>query len=75
MRRFIDPEGAAWDVVLGRESWGTVVALFVPSGSPARPVRQSVLDAGGYEAAQQQIDGMNDEELRWLLARSTRKES
>lgn len=75
MRRFVDPEGAAWDVVLGRESWGTLVALFVPSGAPSRAVRQTMLDAPAYEEAQNELDTMTDEELRRLLARSTLKDS
>jgi hypothetical protein len=43
MRRFTDRDGIRWDVVLGRESWGSLLALFVPAADGA--VRQAPLQA------------------------------
>ena len=65
MRRFTDRDGLPWDVVLGRESWGALLALFVPSGSA--PIRQAPLDAVSYDAAVQQLDALSDEALQRLL--------
>lgn len=72
MRRFRDTDGAAWDVVLGRESWGTFVALFVPVGDG--DVRQTVLRGDSTEAAQQEIDTVDEAALRTLLRASTQKD-
>lgn len=65
MRRFVDREGRAWDVVLGRESWGSNVALFVPVGSGE--IRQAPLHAKGYDSAAQELDGSPPEHLQTLL--------
>lgn len=73
MRRFIDREGMAWDVVLGRESWGSLLALFVPA-TGAAAVRQTPLDATAYETATQELDALDDAALQRLLDRSTPKE-
>jgi hypothetical protein len=75
MRRFIDPTGAEWDVLAGRESWGTVCALFVPVRRPGAAIRQTVLPGNGTEAAELALDEMNEYELNALLQRSTIKES
>lgn len=72
MRRFRDADGVAWDVVLGRESWGTFVALFVPVGGG--DVRQTVLRSESTEAAQQEIDTVDDAALHTLLRASTQKD-
>lgn len=73
MRRFIDREGSAWDVVLGRESWGSLLALFVPAAGAAA-VRQAPLDATAYDTATQELDALDDAALQRLLDRSTLKE-
>jgi hypothetical protein len=73
MRRYRDRSGAEWDVVLGRESWGTLLALFVPASGDAA-VRQAPLAATAYDAATQELDGMDDAALQALLDRSTLKE-
>ena len=73
MRRFTDPQGDLWDVVIGRESWGTICALFVPVRAGAA-VRQTVLPATGTEAAGQLVDEMDDNALVALLHRSTLKD-
>lgn len=76
MRRFLDSSGRPWDVVLGRESWGSLLALFVPAGvGRTEPVRQSMLSAASYEAAQAELDTLTDAELRNLFETSTPKES
>ncbi len=76
MRRFTDPAGRIWDVVLGRESWGTLYALFVPAGTgPLPPIRQALLQSAGYEQAQQELDGLDDEALRALFAAAQPREN
>lgn len=65
MRRFVDREGRAWDVVLGRESWGSHVALFVPVRSGE--IRQAPLHASGYDTAAQELDALTPERLQSLL--------
>ena len=70
MRVFVDRDGARWDVVLGRESWGALYALFVPAGGA--PLRQTLLRADDSLAAQRLL---TDTELQDLLERSeTRNE-
>jgi hypothetical protein len=71
VRRFADDEGMPWDAVVGRESWGTLYALFVPVGRGRdEPVRQAMLTASGYEAAQAELAELNEAELRAMLRRS-----
>jgi hypothetical protein len=72
MRRFIDRDGGTWDVVLGRESWGTLLALFVPAAEGA--VRQAPLQASAYDAATQELNDLNETALQALLDRSLPKE-
>ena len=71
MRRFTDRDGAAWDIVLGRESWGALYALFVPGGSA--PIRQAPLRASAYDAAMQELDEYSTEDLQRLLDASQLK--
>jgi len=82
MRSFEDGDGRVWDVVAGRESWGAVFAIFIPrrgssdgtAGEKATPEpRQTPLEATGYAAANRELDGLDDDELRALLARSAPK--
>jgi hypothetical protein len=73
MRRFEDDHGRRWDVVLGRESWGALYALFVPAGH-ADPVRQTLLNAVRHGTAQLELDEMPVQRLRELFERSTIKE-
>ncbi len=74
MRKFIDASGKEWDVVVGRESWGALYALFVPAG-PGRsePIRQTMLRASGYDAAQFELEEMDDAALAALFEKSTPK--
>lgn len=74
MRRFEDAAGRGWDVVLGRESWGALYALFVPAGHAA-VMRQSLLRAVSHDAAQQELDEMTDESLQRLFDRSSLKDA
>ncbi len=73
MRRFMDPAGLSWDVVVGRASWGALFALFVPVGREA-PVRQHPLDARSAEQAEAWLDDADAASLAALLERSTLKD-
>jgi hypothetical protein len=81
MRRFEDVHGRSWDVVVGRESWGTVVAIFVPGvaatddpgGSDMPAVRQASLRSAAYAQANEELEALSEVELRELLQRSTPK--
>ena len=69
MRRFSDADGRTWDVVLGRESWGTLYALFVPAGiGRDEPIRQALLRSSGYDQAQRELETMDEPDLLRLLA-------
>lgn len=71
MRRFDDPEGRAWEVVAGRESWGSFFAIFIPvEGHADAPVLQAPLAATSYEEAALVLDGLEVQALRDLLRRS-----
>jgi hypothetical protein len=73
MRRFVDPKGRAWEVVVGRESWGSFVAIFVPVDG-AGDVRQSALAATGHEEASAQLERLDERDLCDLLERGVRNE-
>lgn len=73
MRRFRDREGQDWDVVLGRESWGTQLALFVPLSGPA-PVRQAPLAATAPDTAMQELEQFSDADVQKLLDESVIKD-
>jgi hypothetical protein len=74
MVRFMDRSGLEWDVVLGRESWGSIVALFVPRTAADVPVRQVALTASSYDAAVQEITAYDSAALQALLDRSSIKQ-
>ena len=65
MRAFDDGTGQRWQVVLGKESWGTLVLLFSPAG--AGESRTSVLEAETMLAANAELDAMTDDDLRARL--------
>jgi hypothetical protein len=73
MRTFEDQSGESWEVVVGRQSWGGVVAIFVPRNG-AGDVRETPLAASGYEEANAELDTLDVHGLRRLLARSLPKE-
>ena len=71
MKRYVDAQGREWDVVLGRESWGTLLALFVPRGGGT--ARQATLQASDYNAAQQELDALDEPALADMLLNSVEK--
>ena len=56
-------------MVVGRESWGTLVAIFVPLAGTTG-MRKTLLDASGRGAGHSEIDGLSEGELQALLNRS-----
>lgn len=66
MRKLRGRDGRDWDVVLGRESWGTVVAFFVPRSGGGDPVR-ALLSAASWDEGARQLLAMEEEELQALL--------
>jgi hypothetical protein len=73
MRRFRDRSGIEWDVVLGRESWGTSVALFVPPTSSDLDVRQAALRSEAADAAMRELDSLDAAALQALFDRSSNR--
>ena len=73
MRRFEDPRGRTWDVVVGRESFGALYALFVPSGETRAETRQTLLQADSQAAAEESLTEMSGEEITKLFERSEPK--
>lgn len=59
-------------MVVGRESWGAFVALFVPAGDHGE-VRQARLTARGRGEAETEVEALDTQELLALLARSEPK--
>ena len=74
MRDFTDREGQVWEVLAGRESWGTIVALFLPKGGGGE-IRQAPMRASGYEDAEAELDAMGSEGIQGLLDASVPKET
>lgn len=73
MRRYRDPRGREWDVVVGRESFGALYALFVPAAETRAETRQTLLQADSQAGAWDALDGMTDEEMDELFDRSEPK--
>lgn len=73
MRRFTDQRDRAWDVVVGRESFGALYALFVPAAQTPGDIRQTLLEADSQTAAQQAVAAMTGDELSELFERSEPK--
>jgi len=65
VRAFTDDAGRRWQVVLGKESWGTLVLLFSPADGG--DTRTSVLAAETSFAANAELDAMSDHQLRERL--------
>ena len=75
MLRYTDDDGRIWDVVIGRESFGTLLALFVPAaGNDAWP-RQAVLGAESRIGASAELDALEPGALDELFQRSELKET
>jgi hypothetical protein len=72
LRNFRDAKGVEWEVVVGRESWGTVVAIFVPRKGAGNP-RQTLLDVTSMEKGNRLLREMGEGELRDLLQVSVPK--
>jgi hypothetical protein len=73
VRLMVDSEGARWDVIVGRESWGSFFAIFVPRRGAARP-RQTLLQAESNEAATRELEALDDEDLIRLFNASQPKD-
>jgi hypothetical protein len=72
MRKFTDRDGTRWDVVLGRESWGALLALFVPE--KVGSARQAMLEASSHEGAMQELNELDEAGMQQLLDRSVLKD-
>lgn len=68
MRTFTDPAGGAWDVLVGKASWGTLSLLFSRRDAP--DTRQLVLAAETMMAAELELEALGEEELRERLRES-----
>jgi hypothetical protein len=73
MRRYEDPQGKSWDVVVGRESFGALYALFVPAASNPGEARQTLLDAESPLDAEAELEALSAHELNDLWRRSEPK--
>lgn len=69
----MDRTGARWDVVAGRESWGALVAIFVPREEEGEGIRQAPLGATGYAEAVDELGKLSDDDLGALLDESVPK--
>jgi len=72
VRVFQDPTGREWEVVVGRESWGTVVAIFFPRKGSEAP-RQSLLETSSADEGNRILLRMTLEELQALFVGSVLK--
>jgi hypothetical protein len=68
MREFVDPLGSRWNVVVGRESYGTFVLLFDRRDAPE--TRRLVLAPETAADAERELEELTDEELQARLAQS-----
>lgn len=73
MRRYTDPRGRTWDVVVGRESFGALYALFVPAAETRAETRQTLLQSDSQTAARESLGAMSDDEMNELFERSEPK--
>ena len=71
MRRFKDEAGAEWELVVGRETWGGLYAIFIPVIEGE--MRQAPVQATGYEDATAQLESLTESELRGMLVLSLPK--
>jgi hypothetical protein len=62
VRSFTDEAGRRWEVVLGKESWGTLVLLFTPTAGG--DARTSVLSSETSFDANAELDALTDAQLR-----------
>ncbi|MGK7310633.1 MAG: hypothetical protein ACN0LA_00200 [Candidatus Longimicrobiales bacterium M2_2A_002] len=73
MRRYTDSRDREWDIVVGRESFGALYALFVPSGETRAETRQTLLQEDSKARAQAAIEAMSEDEMDDLFERSEPK--
>ena len=72
MKAFRAKDGTEWDVVPGRESWGTVVAMFISRRGNAPP-RQTVLETVSADGALEWIRELSAEQLQDLFDKAELK--
>lgn len=73
MWTFRDEEGRKWEMVVGRESWGGFVVLFIPEdGDPG--IRQTAVEASSQGEANRRVDELGRGGWLNLLDRSRPKE-
>lgn len=60
--------------MLGRESFGALLALFVPAAGNREPPRQTMLGSDSRQGAATELEDMEPAELDALFARSEPKE-
>ena len=72
MRVFVDEDARHWDIVVGRESWGALFALFIPAGGD-EGIRQTMLQSASYEDATRLLQHAEEAELADLFQRSEPK--
>ena len=72
MRVFQGVDGREWQAVVGRESYGVIVAIFLPQRGEDPP-RQVDLKAGSMEEALQRLRAMEEGELQALLEEAEAK--
>jgi len=65
VRSFCDDSGNAWQVTLGKESWGTLVLLFTQSAGGE--ARTSILTAETMFDTSAELDALDDDALRARL--------
>lgn len=65
MRHYVDECGRGWTVLVGRESYGMQVLLFFPDGGGE--VLKALMAADTRLGGQQELDGMNDDDLAVAL--------
>lgn len=68
MRVFRDQNGKCWNAVVGRESYGIQVLLFLPEGGGE--IRKAVMASSTRLEAHQEFDALSDTELCEHLNRS-----
>lgn len=74
MRGYTDPDGRAWDVVVGRESFGALYAIFVGAKGNDAPPRQTPLAAESMGAGHDELDSLSQDEMNALFLGSKPKE-
>ncbi len=75
VREFVDDEGRQWDVVVGRESWGSLFALFIPRGGTSDGIRQTLMESVSTGDANQELMRCGADELKELFHRSQLKDT